>query len=224
MTQTIKYTAHLALKYTERWHAYSERERIDANAQVVALFEKYSAKVTLRGAYLTQGYRADTDLFLWMIADDVNDLQDLQLELRRTQLGRQAETPHSFIGIALESEFNKSHYPAFMRGVPAKEYICFYPFIRTPEWYLLPAEQRAEMLKEHGMVGREFPDVRTNNLYAFGLGDFEWLLSFETDDLQTLVEMVRQQREATARAYTKYEWPFIVGRRHGLAQALAQLT
>lgn len=218
-----KYTAHLALKYMKSWHELTESERNVANSEFSRVFEDFPA-VILRGAYLTQAYRADTDLFLWMIADDVNQLQDLQLALRRTTLGRHLTTPHAFIGIALESEFNKSHYPAFMRGVPAKEYICFYPFIRSTDWYLLPAEQRAEMLKEHGMVGREFPEVRSNNLYAFGLGDFEWLLSFETDDLKILVEMVRQQREAAARAYTKYEWPFIVGRRFPIADALTQLA
>ncbi|MBX5436511.1 MAG: chlorite dismutase family protein [Alicyclobacillaceae bacterium] len=220
----VKFTGHLALARSPRWDALEAKARQDAVRTVTALFDRYADRVTLRGAYLTQGFRADTDLLLWMYADRFDDIQDLQLELRQTDFGRAWETPWAFAGITLESEFNKNHVPAFLRGVPPKTYLCFYPFIRTPEWYLLPEEQRADMLKEHGAFGREYPEVRTNNVYAFGLGDYEWLLSFETDDLAMLVQMVRRQREARARAYTKHEWPFIVGRRFELSEALARLS
>ena len=79
------------------------------------------------------------------------------------------------------------------------------------------------MLKEHGDMGREFPGILTNGVYAFGLSDFEWLLSFEVDNLEILAPMVRRLRDAKARLYTKYEWPFIVGRHFELAEALDRL-
>ncbi|MBX6353928.1 MAG: chlorite dismutase family protein [Thermoflavifilum sp.] len=60
-------------------------------------------------------------------------------------------------------------------------------------------------------------------MHAFGLGDYEWLLSFETDDLALLMRMVRRQREARARAYTKHEWPFIVGRRFEVKALFARV-
>jgi peroxiredoxin len=218
-----KFTGHLAVKYSPRWQTLSPAERTAANQEVVALFQRHRG-VTLRGAYLTQGFRADTDLLLWMYADTFDEIQDLQLELRRTTWGRSVDTPWAFAGVAMDTEFDRRHVPAFLRGVPPKRYLCFYPFIRTPDWYLIPTEERAAMLKEHGQFGHEFPEVRTNNVYNFGLGDYEWLLSFETDDLVALVQMVRRLRDAKARAYTKHEWPFIVGRRFELPQALAQLT
>ncbi len=217
------FTGHLAVKLTQRVYEMDAQTRSRANAEVVSLFERYQSKVTLRGAYLTQGFRADTDMLLWMYAAEFDDIQDLQLEFRQTELGRAVATPWSFAGMTLPAEFNKAHTPAFMRGMAAKKYLCFYPFIRTPEWYLLPEDERRELLKEHGNFGREYPGVRTNNVYAFGLGDFEWVLSFETDDLKMLVPMVRRQRDAKARAFTKYEWPFIVGRHFEIAEALNRL-
>ena len=109
-----------------------------------------------------------------------------------------------------------------MQGIPPKDYLCFYPFIRTPEYYLLSPDERREVIEEHGEIGHQFvPAILTNGVYAFGLGDFEWLLSFETDDLAVLVDAVRALRASRARLYTKYEWPFIVGRRYGLSDALA---
>ncbi len=218
-----QFTGHLAIKITDRVRKMSQDERHKANDEFASVFEQYKDKVTLRGAYLTQGFRADTDLLLWMYGLEFDDIQDLQLNLRQTTLGLAVDTPYAFAGMTMQAEFNRAHIPAFMRGVAPKKYLCFYPFIRTPEWYLLPAEERQELLKEHGNFGREYPDVRTNNVYAFGLGDFEWVLSFETDDLKSLVPMVRRQRDAKARAYTKYEWPFIVGRRFELAEALLRI-
>lgn len=219
----MKFTGHLALQMSAAWRSLDDANKEDAAREAEDTLAQRAGSVTLRGAYLTQGYRADTDILLWMYADSADAIQDAQLALRRTAAGRLSGTSHAFMGVTLESEFNKSHVPSFLRGLAPLGYICFYPFIRTPEWYLMPSDERRSLLAEHGLFGREYPSVHTNNVHSFGLGDFEWLLSFETDDLVALAQMVRRQREAGARAYTKYEWPFIVGRRTDFAGALRSL-
>jgi chlorite dismutase len=73
-----------------------------------------------------------------------------------------------------------------VKGDPPKKYLNVYPFVRTPEWYLLPPEERAELLREHGVAGREFPDVLANTTSAFGINDWEWILAFEADELDRL--------------------------------------
>ena len=55
------------------------------------------------------------------------------------------------------AEFNKSHVPAFLAGEEAKAYVCVYPFVRSYEWYLLPDEERRELLAEHGKMARGYP-------------------------------------------------------------------
>ena len=47
-------------------------------------------------------------------------------------------------------------------------YVCVYPFVRSYEWYLLPDEERRDMLKEHGMQARPYPDVRANTVAPSG--------------------------------------------------------
>ena len=143
------FMSDLAIKMTPVSSAWTPAEKQAANREVIDLFKRYEDSVTLRGAYLTQAFRADTDLFLWMYAKNFNDLQDLQLDLRHTKFGRAVETPWAFTGMANDAEFNKAHLPSFSKGTPAKQYMCFYPFIRTPEWYLLPAEERAIHTKGH---------------------------------------------------------------------------
>ncbi len=128
------------------------------------------------------------------------------------------------MGVTKPAEFSKDHAPAFVRGEEPKKYLCVYPFVRTPEWYLLPAEERAAMLREHGEIGREFPDVLANTTSAFGINDWEWILAFEADELDRIVDCIRRLRDAKARLYTKEEVPFVTGIRKDLEAAFADLV
>ena len=80
------------------------------------------------------------------------------------------------------------------------------------------------MLREHGEIGREFPDVLANTTSAFGLGDWEWILAFEADDLPRIVDCIRRLRAAEARRYTKEEIPFVTGIRKEFVDAVRDLA
>ena len=219
---TVQFSNHLAIKYTPRWNELSEQVKQDAIKEVCGIFKKYEEKVGLRGAYVTQAFQAHTDILFWMYADRFEDIQDLQLELRRSTWGKVVDIPHVFTGMTKPFEFSQ-HPTSFQMGIPARDYLCFYPFVRTAEYYVLPKLERGALLKDHGQVGHEFiPGILTNGVHAFGLGDYEWLLSFETNDLGLLVDCVRALRECKARLYTKDEYPFIVGRLFDLEEALKQ--
>jgi chlorite dismutase len=111
-----------------------------------------------------------------------------------------------------------------MRGEDPKKYLCVYPFVRTAEWYLLKPYERRRLLKEHGMLGREFPDVLPNTTSAFGLSDWEWILAFEADRLERIVDCIRRLRDAEARRFTKEEVPFVIGIRKPLEEVVADLA
>jgi chlorite dismutase len=195
-----------------------------AAAEVERLFEDLAGTgVTVRGVYSTVGFRADADLMLWLVAPSPDAAQDALVAFRRTAAGRALELVWSFMGVVRPAEFSADHAPAFLRGEPPKRYLNVYPFVRTPEWYLLPPEERAGMLREHGEIGREYPDVLANTTSAFGINDWEWILAFEADDLDRIVECIRSLRGAAARRYTKEEVPFVTGIRKGVRDALADL-
>jgi hydrogen peroxide-dependent heme synthase len=205
------------------------RERAPADLDQMAheaeiLFKEWSERVTVRGSYSTVGFRPDAEMTMWWVGRSAEELQDLLVAFRRSSLGRRLELTHAFLGMVRPAEFAKDHRPAFLKGQPAKRYLCVYPFVRTPEWYLLPSEERASLLREHGEMGREFPDVLANTTSAFGLGDWEWILAFEADDLSTLVDCIRRLRDARARLYTKVETPFVTGIRKDLAEVIRDLA
>jgi peroxiredoxin len=195
----------------------------DAAQEVENLFKEWEGAVTVRGVYSTVGFRADTDLMLWLIGPTPDAVQDAMVAFARTEAGRRLEVSWTFMGVVKPAEFTADHAPAFAKGEPPKRYACVYPFVRTPEWYLLPPEERSALLREHGEIGREFPDVLANTTSAFGINDWEWILAFEADELDRIVDCIRRLREAGARRFTKEEVPFVTGIRKDVRAALADL-
>jgi len=176
----------------------------------------------IRGWYDVAGLRASADLMVWWHASQSETLQAAYHAVRRSDVGRQFLTPvWSVMGLHRPAEFNKGHVPAFMADEEPKRYLCVYPFVRSYEWYLLPEEDRRAMLVEHGMLARPYPDVRANTVSSFALGDYEWILAFEADELHRIVDLMRALRAAGARRHTREEVPFYTGRRRDLAEILA---
>ncbi|MBV6271365.1 chlorite dismutase family protein [Alcaligenaceae bacterium CGII-47] len=217
-----QFTAQLAIKFTSQWNQLGKKERLEAVEAVAAIFKQYEDRVGLRGTYIVQGFQGHTDILFWMFSEHFDDIQNLQLEVRRSTLGAYIDTPHAFVGITKPFEFSE-HPTSFAIGMTPRKYLCFYPFIRKPEYYLLPAWERKAVIGNHGEIGHEFvPDILTNGVYGFGLGDYEWLLTFETDKLSHLVDCVRKLRESKSRLYMQDEHPFIVGRYFDLKDGLLQ--
>jgi chlorite dismutase len=187
------------------------------------LFKEWAERVSLRGTYSTVAFRPDDRLMMWWVARSPDDVQDLMVAFRRTGLGRRLEQSHAFLGLVRPAEFTPDHAPAFVKGEAPRRYLCVYPFVRTPEWYLLPPDERSSMLREHGEIGRTFPQVLANTTSAFGLNDWEWILAFEADELESIVSAIRDLRSAEARRFTKLEVPFITGIRKELAAAARDL-
>jgi peroxiredoxin len=207
------------------WRSDRTAAYVEAMAdEVTTLFKEWSDGVTVRGVYSSVGLRAHVDLLMWWVAHSAEDIQDLLVSFRRTELGRNLSLGHAFLGVVRPAEFAKDHVPNFLKGEPAKRYLSVYPFVRTPEWYLLPADERSALLREHGEMGREFPDVLANTTSAFGLGDWEWILAFEADDLARLVDCLRRLRDSSSRLYVKEEVPFITGIRKDLVEAVRDLA
>jgi chlorite dismutase len=206
-------------------HVFSDADDLARAAQEVEnLFKSWQGNVDVRGTYSTVGFRADADLMLWLTGPTPEDVQRALIEFRRTEAGRLMDMTWTFMGVVKPAEFTPDHAPAFVKGDAPKRFLCVYPFVRTPEWYLLPSEERAELLREHGQMGREFPQIQANTTSAFGLGDWEWILAFEADQADMLVDCIRRLRDATARRFTKEEVPFITGIRKPVGDALADLV
>ena len=229
LNQLIRYTMWSVFRVSDRAvlddNGADLTGRENLAAELTELFEQAAGKdVTTRGCYDVQGLRADADLMFWWIAPTADDLQEMYARFRRTRLGRACKPVWSVMALHRPAEFNKSHIPAFLAGEEPKNYVCVYPFVRSYEWYLIEDGERRAMLAEHGLMAREYPDVRANTVSAFALGDYEWILAFEADELHRIVDLMRHLRGAEARRHTREEIPFYTGRRKEIGELVAALA
>jgi chlorite dismutase len=169
--------------------------------------------VQLRGIYDVSGFRHDGDVLVWHHGEDPEAVQAAVRRLRANPLFADLELTWQVTGVHRAAEFNERHAPAYMLGKEPAKWITIYPFVRSHEWYLLPEEERSVMLRDHGMRGAAFKSVLANTIAAFAISDYEWMLSFEADELTDLVDMMRDLRYTEARRHVREEVPFYAGRR-----------
>src|SRR6478609_10972378 len=211
INDTIRYTMWSVFALAD---PLEDADRAAESAEVERLFaELAEADVVVRGVYDVSGLRADADLMVWWHAETSEELQDAYNRFRRTSFGRRLDPVWSQMALHRPAEFNKSHVPAFLADEDAKAHVCVYPFVRSYEWYLLEDEERRRLLAEHGKMARDYPDVRANTVSSFALGDYEWLLAFEADDLGRIVDLMRHLRGSETRRHVREEVPFYTGRR-----------
>ncbi|MGY1712563.1 hydrogen peroxide-dependent heme synthase [Geodermatophilus sp. SYSU D00758] len=222
LNATIRYTMWSVFRLAR---PLGEASRTALAEEVQDLVDELACKdVVVRGVYDVAGLRADADLMVWWHAPAAEALQEAYTRLRRTALGRHLEPVWSQMALHRPAEFNRSHIPAFLAEEEPRRWVCVYPFVRSYEWYLLPDEERRDMLKEHGMQARPYPDVRANTVASFGLGDYEWLLAFEADELHRIVDLMRDLRASRARRHVREEIPFYTGARKPVAELVADLA
>ena len=221
LNDVIRYTAWSVFR---SGRPLEDADRPSLADEVVELFDQLAAKdVTVRGTYDVSALRADADVMIWWHAPTAAALQEAYGRFRRTGLGRHLEPVWSSMALHRPAEFNRSHVPAFLAEEEPRAYVCVYPFVRSYEWYLLPEAERRALLAEHGQLAREYPDVRANTVASFALGDYEWLLAFEADELHRIVDLMRHLRSSETRRHVRAEVPFFTGARRGMADIVSAL-
>lgn len=205
------------IRYTN-WTAFQITGAVDSVESAAAEWEKLvdqleQSDITVRGAYDLTGFRGDADLLLWIHAPEAQLVQEALHRFEATAMGQHTRQTWSGMALHRPAEFNRRHVPGFMMGKEAAQWLCFYPFVRSYDWYLLDEEERREMLVEHGKEGSKYPSIISSTVASFGLGDYEWLLALESDVLHDIVDMMRDLRYTKARLHVREEVPFFTGRR-----------
>jgi chlorite dismutase len=225
INDTIRYTMWSVFRLVRPYGAEGAGSgRESEGAELGDLLDKLAADdVVVRGVYELSALRADADVMVWWHAETIEKLQDAYQRLRRTHFGGRLEPVWSQAALHRPAEFNKSHIPAFLADEEPRGFVCVYPFVRSYDWYLLEESERRAMLAEHGQMARDYPDVRANTVASFALGDYEWILAFEADELHRIVDLMRHLRASRARLHVREEVPFYTGPRVAPADLLQRL-
>ncbi len=226
---SVTKTDESAEQFFTLWTVFKRSAEVARGADAAADFDALTARlaedgVVHRGSYDVSAMRADADIMVWLHGPRAEDLQRAVRDIRRSTLFAGTEIVWSAMGVHREAEFAKNHTPAFSRGVAPAEWLCVYPFVRSYEWYLLPDAERGAMLRDHGLLGRDFPQVISNTVSSFALGDWEWILGLEAPELVDLVDLMRHLRATEARHHVREEIPFYTGRRVSAAEIVEVLA
>ncbi len=201
----------------------ADADRTAYAAEIDALLADLAAEgIVTRGTYDVAGLRADADLMVWWHAETIEGVQAAYHRFLRTGFGMHLEPVWSVAALHRPAEFNASHIPAFMADEEPRDYLCVYPFVRSYDWYLMDDAQRRSILAEHGQQARTYPDVRANTIASFALGDYEWILAFEADELHRIVDLMRDMRATRARLHVREEIPFYTGPRVDITELIAR--
>jgi len=100
--------------------------------------------------------------------------------------------------------------------LPAKRHVCFYPMNKkrgeSKNWYAIPFEDRAAMMREHGHIGRGYAGKVIQIISgSIGLDDWEWGVDLFADDPLVFKKLIYEMRFDRASAEYADFGPFYVG-------------
>jgi len=101
-------------------------------------------------------------------------------------------------------------------AMPPARHVCFYPMNKRRgeqlNWYVEPFERRAQMMLEHGKVGREYAGKVTQIISgSIGFDDWEWGVDLFADNPLTFKKLIYEMRFDEASAKFAEFGPFYVG-------------
>jgi chlorite dismutase len=213
----VKYT-FLALE--PPWRRLEPEVRAEHKQEFLAACEDFADGHLLQALSL-MGTRGDAEMLLISEAENLERIHEFHVVLAQSGLMKWAHIPYSFLGMRKASEYSDDERVA-VRGFKGK-YVFVYPFVKSREWYALPADERWRIMQGHIKVGREYPGVDNHTTYSFGLDDQEFVVAFDTDDVGSFLDLVQELRTTEASRYTVRDTPSFTCLAMSLERALNAL-
>ncbi len=206
--QLVRFTFY---KLDPQWQLLPADVREKGKAELKQLFDKHAENALVRSFGL-YGIRSDCDFMLWQATYDIEDLRTLSSQIRRSVMGPYLRESQAFLSMTKRSVYvgknaRGAHDPRLVIMPEDRKYLFVYPFVKTRAWYALPAEDRKRMMGEHIRVGLTYPSVSLNTTYSFGIDDQEFVVAFETDNINDFLDLVQELRETEASMYTLRDTP-----------------
>ena len=214
---------YLTLAVTPEWRRLSGDDR---RAHKEEFVDAAAGDVRVH-AYSLVGTRADADLLLWCVADELDEIRELESRLAATRLWSYATRPYAYLAARRRSPYlgehahsTSEHARPVAGPVGDMPYLVVYPMTKKRAWYALPAQERTRIMAGHFAVGHRYPDIRIHTAYSFGIDDHEFVVAFEIPDVRRFLALVADLRETESSSYTERETPIFVGAAMPLDRAL----
>lgn len=200
------------------WKALSEADRQQALDELLSFSSQWtSLEADKKGSsamFNILGHKAD--LLFVHFRPTLDELIDIKTACNKTILAEVTIPDYSYVSVVeLSNYVNKPgsdpDNDPYIQGrlkpiMPKTKHICFYPMNKKREgqdnWYMLSMDERREMMKSHGMIGRSYAGKVTQVIAgSVGLDDWEWGVTLFSDDPLVYKNMIYEMRfdEVSAR-------------------------
>ncbi|HVC23435.1 MAG TPA: chlorite dismutase family protein [Candidatus Dormibacteraeota bacterium] len=195
------------------WRRLGPEEKARQRQELGDVLARHTAAMLVR-TYTLVGTRGDVDFMIWAVSEESERLQTLFADLNRTALAGYLTCPYSYTSMTKRSIYVDVDHPNAGAGrdrlvlAPgSRRFLFVYPFIKNRAWWALAAAERQRMMEEHIRIGHQFPSVKINTTYSFGLDDQEFVVAFETDSAADFLDCVQVLRDTEASSYTARDVP-----------------
>jgi chlorite dismutase len=201
-------------KVQPQWRRMPPEEKAEHRREFVAALGKWRESEQMKVlTFSLAGLRADAEMMLWRICYSLECLQQMEAELMQTGLGSYLETPHSYLAMTRRSQYKigHGHGEGNVMQCGNYRYASVLPFVKTRAWYQVAFEERQRIVNEYIDVIAQYPRVRMNTLYSFGIDDQEFVLVFESDHPGDIVDLKMRLRETENATYIEQDSPVFTG-------------
>ena len=219
------------------WRRQPANARADQKAAFIDAVRRHGEQFMIY-AYSLVGTRGDCDFMLWQASRELDHFHELAASFASTGLGAYLSLPYSYFAMTRRSIYVNKYEEQYLRkyggsqnleqariaiNPQGSKYLFVYPFVKTRDWYMLSHEERQRLMDEHIRVGHEWPDVKLNTTYSYGLDDQEFVVAFETDHVGRFLDLLMALRLTEASKYTLRDTPSFTCRAMGIAECLDAL-
>lgn len=195
------------------WRRVSPAERAEHRREFADVITRWNGCGSMRVVpYSTVGTRAETQMMLWRICYSLDELQRMSAELLGTHLGGYLRIAHNYLGMTKRSRYLIHHEQSRQidtRAIHAGErkYLFLMPLVKAAAWYNLDPDQRQIIINDQIKELANFPSVKMNVIYSFGMDDQDFLVAYESDTPEDVLDAVQAIRETESNRYNQRETP-----------------
>lgn len=199
------------------WKMLSSDERQAAIHEFLSLIEQWNAtQANNEGShalYTIVGQKAD--FMMMILRPTMDELNEIETAFNKTRLADFTIPAYSYVSVVELSNYLKGEDDPYQDPkilarlhpiLPKTEYICFYPMDKRRQgndnWYMLPMDERRQLMRSHGMIGRTYAGkVKQIITGSVGFDDYEWGVTLFAHDVLQFKKLVYEMRfdEVSAR-------------------------
>ncbi|MBB3908252.1 MULTISPECIES: hydrogen peroxide-dependent heme synthase [Anoxybacillus] len=200
------------------WKTLTDDERQEAIHEFLSLAEKWQQTENnnegSHAIYTVVGQKAD--IMFMILRPTMEELNEIETAFNKTKLAEYLVPAYSYVSVVELSNYLPSNggdpyeNPEVRRRLfpilPKTKHICFYPMDKRRQgndnWYMLPMEERRNLMRAHGMTGRKYAGKVVQIITgSVGFDDYEWGVTLFSDDALQFKKLVYEMRfdEVSAR-------------------------